>query len=94
VATSLTRETLRRYARLGAMRRLEELRQEEAGIRAEFPELFRGGGRAGRPAAVTASESATPRRRRKQPTMTAAQRKAVSERMRKYWAARRKANNG
>jgi hypothetical protein len=94
VATSLTRETLRRYARLGAMRRLEELRQEEAGIRAEFPELFRGGRRSRRPAAASASEAATPRRRRRRSTMSAAQRKAVSERMRKYWAARRKAKSG
>jgi hypothetical protein len=100
VATSLTRETLRRYARLGAMRRLEELRQEEATIRSEFPELFRGGTRRGGPgrasasaSTATANDAAAPRRRRRRSTMSAAQRKAVSERMRKYWAARRKAKN-
>lgn len=85
------RHALREYARLGAMRRLEELRQEETRIRAAFPELFRGG----RPAAAAAasrSEERAPRRRRR--GMSAAQRKAVSDRMKKYWAARRKAKNG
>ena len=33
-------------------------------------------------------------RRRKRSKMSAAARKAVSERMKKYWAARRKAGNG
>jgi hypothetical protein len=81
---SLTQEQLRRLARLGAMARLEQLRQEEAAIRAEFPELFgRGREAAARPAAPAAN-------RRKRPRMTAEARKAVSERMRKYWAERRK----
>ena len=42
---SLNQEELRRLARLGAVARLEQLKQEEASIRAEFPELF-GRGRA------------------------------------------------
>jgi hypothetical protein len=58
---------------------LEELRQEETAIRAAFPDLFGRGRRAAR-------KSAGARRR-----MSAANRKAVSERMRKYWAERRKA---
>ena len=37
---NLSQEQLRRLARLGAMARLEQLRQEEAAIRGEFPELF------------------------------------------------------
>jgi hypothetical protein len=85
----LNQEQLRRLARLGAVARLEQLRQEEAAIRAEFPELFggrRGNGKAPRSAADGKA------RRRKRPAMTAAQRKAVSERMRKYWAERRKAS--
>ena len=90
---NLNQEQLRRLARLGAMARLEQLRQEEAAIRAEFPELF---GR-GRPAADRRGDEgsgtrgragAAKRGRRK---MSAADRKAVSERMRKYWAERRKA---
>ena len=80
-------EQLRRLARLGAVARLEQLRQEEAGIRAEFPELF--GGRRGNSRTVEKQPAA--RRRRRRP-MNAAQRKAVSERMRKYWAQRRKAS--
>jgi hypothetical protein len=83
---NLNQDQLRRLARLGAGARLEELRQEEAAIRAEFPELF---GRGRRRAAV-ADNAAGGRRRRRRKAMSPAARKAVSERMRKYWAARRK----
>ena len=38
--TNLNREQLRRLARLGAIARLAQLREEEAAIRTEFPELF------------------------------------------------------
>ncbi len=87
---TLNQEQLRRLARLGAVARLEQLRQEEAAIRAEFPELF--GGRRGNGKAPRAAAEGR-RRRRRRPAMTAAQRKAVSERMRKYWADRRKASS-
>lgn len=99
---NLNNEQLRRLARLGAVARLEQIRAEETAIRAEFPELFggsagRGGGR-GRPRAAQASAAGSEnagrgqtRRRRK---MSAAARKEVSERMRKYWADRRKAKAG
>lgn len=89
---NLSQEQLRRLARLGAIARLEQLRQEEAAIRAEFPELFGRGRRAGAAngqAAGASAEGGSRRRRRR--SMSSAQRKAVSERMRKYWAARRKA---
>jgi hypothetical protein len=79
---NLNTEQLRRLARLGAIARLEQLKQEEADIRAEFPELFGRGRRA------AAADAAKPRRRRRK--MSSAARKAVSERMRKYWAERRK----
>jgi hypothetical protein len=82
---NLNQEQLRRLARLGAVARLEQLREEEAAIRAEFPELF--GGRRGNGRV----KEARPKKRRR-PTMSAAQRKDVSERMRKYWAERRKAS--
>lgn len=85
---NLDQEQLRRLARLGAVARLEQLREEEAAIRAEFPELF--GGRRGNGRAGEKDASARPRRRRR--AMSAAQRKEVSERMRKYWAERRKAS--
>jgi hypothetical protein len=87
---SLNQEQLRRLARLGAVARLEQLRQEEAAIRQEFPELF---GR-GRRAQATASPTPSSGSRRRTRSMSAANRKAVSERMRKYWAERRKAKAG
>jgi hypothetical protein len=81
---NLNQEQLRRLARLGAMARLEQLRQEEAAIRSAFPELF---GRGRREQAANGGIARSRRRR----GMSASQRKAVSERMRKYWAERRKA---
>jgi uncharacterized protein (UPF0335 family) len=84
---NLNQEQLRRLARLGAVARLEQLKEEEAAIRAEFPELF--GGRRG---TGRAAREPVARKRRRRPEMTAAQRKEVSERMRKYWAERRKAS--
>ncbi len=89
---NLNQEQLRRLARLGAVSRLEQIRDEEAAIRAEFPELFGGGaGRGRRGAAGPAGKTAGQSRRRKRRSMSAAARKEVSERMRKYWAERRKA---
>jgi hypothetical protein len=87
---NLNTEQLRRLARLGAVARLEQLREEEAAIRAEFPELF-GRGRRGPGRASSAAESARGGARRRRRGMSAAARKAVSVRMRKYWAERRKA---
>lgn len=85
--SDLNRDQLQRLARLGAQARLEELRREEAAIRQAFPDLFgRGRGR-GQSAAPAAAKPARRGRRK----MSAAGRKAVSERMRKYWADRRKA---
>lgn len=78
-------DQLRRFARLGAMARLEQLRIEEAAIRTQFPELF---GRGSRAAAAAAAGGGRPKGRR---AMSAAERRAVSARMKKYWAARRKA---
>ena len=105
MATELSRDALRQLARVGAQRRLEELRQEEAAIRAAFPDLDDTSrprrGRRGRPPGRSAEATATARgaaatdgrtRRRRRKPMSAAQKRAVSERMKKYWAARRKAN--
>lgn len=77
-----------RYARLGAEARAAELSAELAAIYRAFPGLRRG-----RPSAAAGggdAESAVVQRRRRKP-MTAAQKKAVSIRMKKYWAGRRKA---
>jgi hypothetical protein len=81
---SLSPERLRELARTGAEAMLNRLRAEIIAIERTFPEL------------------ALPKRRRalrrsvKQATnrtrhMSAAARKAVSERMKRYWAERRKA---
>ena len=86
---------LKFYARHGAKARLRELAEEAKQILTIFPDLsasvdedelpvnfiLRKGAR------KQATAAGVRRRRRK---MSAAQRKAVGERMRKYWAARRK----
>ena len=79
---------LKEYARLGAEARAVELSAELAEIYRAFPGLRVRGGRRGASAAA-ATTGAAPARRHRKP-MTAAQKKAVSVRMKKYWAARRK----
>jgi hypothetical protein len=76
---------MKEYARRGARARVEELTQELAAIYRAFPELRRGGASAAAPARAGAV-------RRRKP-MSAAQRREVSRRMKKYWADRRKAKS-
>ena len=82
---------MRRYALVGAEARLTEMAREVDAIRRAFPELRETRG-PGRRASVAERESGgqsdAPARGRRR-TMTAAERKAVGERMKKYWAARR-----
>lgn len=85
----LNREQLKRLARLGAKARLEELEAERRAILKAFPGLAAAAGRVAPAGAGTAAPPAKARRRRKK--MSAAQRKAASDRMRKFWAERRKA---
>lgn len=85
----LSRDEMQRLARLGAQTRLEEIHREESAIRRAFPELFRGGARSARGAAASLAADGGGVRRR--PAMSAAMRKVVSIRMKKYWAERRKA---
>ena len=75
---------LKALARRGAEARLAELLGELGQIYAAFPGLRRSGGTGSH----TEAPEARPRRGRK--ALSAAQRKAISERMRKYWAERRK----
>ncbi len=89
---NLNRDQLRRLARLGAIARLAQLREEEAAIRTEFPELFGRGSRES--GGSTAPVPAAGKRRRRRKSMSVAARKKVSERMRKFWAERRKAEAG
>jgi len=70
---------LKAYARQGAAARVAELHAELAAIYRVFPDLRRGTG--------TGASKAGRRRRRK--PMSAAQKAAVSKRMKAYWASRR-----
>jgi hypothetical protein len=80
-------QELRRLALIGAEGRIESLRAEIAAIVELFPELKSvAGGAAGR-GGRAAKKAANSKRNW---NMSAAQRKAVSARMKKYWAARRK----
>lgn len=84
----LSPQQLQRLARRGAQAVLDELEREAAAIRRAFPDLFRGRGRARKAGGDGAAAAGRPRRRR---GMSPAARKAVSERMKKYWAERRRA---
>jgi hypothetical protein len=76
------------WARRGAEARWNELQSELASLARAFPDLATRRGRKRTTSTAAATDSAP--RRRKRSKMTAAQRKAVGERMKKYWAARRK----
>ena len=69
---------LREFAERGAEVRLTELQNEMAAIVRQFPGISRG--------------VRGVRRRRRGHKMSAEQKAAVGRRMKKYWAARRKAN--
>ena len=74
----LTQEQLTSLARLGARVRLEELRREIAQLQTL---LDRDGSK---------TRSAPPRSTRRKPRWSASARKAVSERMKNFWANRRR----
>src|SRR4051794_18443200 len=95
---------MKALAAAGARARLAELQQGIEEIRRAFPQLG-SAEEAGRPAGtgrrrgrqassqMDGSESAQqdqPKQRRTRTPMTAAQKKAVGERMREYWAARKR----
>jgi hypothetical protein len=82
-----TNTRMRDYARAGAEQRLAVLDQERNDILALFPDLGRR--RPGRKPKADGAAAPTPTVGRKRRGMSAAQRKAVGERMKKYWAARR-----
>lgn len=83
-SSKLSPERLREWARAGAEAALKQLRAEIIAIERTFPELALPGKRH----AVTRTLK-TARKRGRQ--MSADARKAVSVRMKKYWAERRKA---
>jgi hypothetical protein len=82
---------MKTLARRGAEVRLNELLEEVRAIRAAFPGLA--GARTGLRKMVDGApiEAPSTARKRKRRKMTAAERKAVSLRMKKYWAGKKKA---
>jgi hypothetical protein len=96
---------MKALAQLGARARLSQLQEEISELQRAFPDLggrststtTRRRGRRARTAPDSAAEQGdaaqdeAPATVRKRKPMTAAQKKSVGERMRKYWAARRKA---
>ena len=91
MANTLSRNDVKRLALIGAQSRLESLRAEISTILRAFPELGRGGS-----VNNVAARTETPQRgrggrgRKRNWSMSDAQKRAVSERMKKYWAGRRK----
>jgi hypothetical protein len=78
-------------ARRGAEHRYQELKAELNALVRQFPNVVKGGRevlRRGRRAVNAAAAEMQPRKRKR---MSPAARKAVSARMKKYWAARRRA---
>ena len=85
-SSGLSAERLRELARTGAEAMLKQLRAEIIAIERTFPELALPQKRR---AAREAFKSVRSRVRK----MTEDEKKAVSERMKKYWAERRKAKS-
>jgi hypothetical protein len=84
-ANGLSAEKLREYARAGAQVTLHRLRAEIAAIERAFPDF------ASQEVRSRSVKQASGAVRRRSPRMSAAARKAVSQRMKRYWAKRRKA---
>ena len=83
----MNRDELRRFAIVGAEARLLAMAEEAAAIYRAFPELRDRNGKSALPRAGAGAANATrPRGRR---VMSTAQRKAIGERMKRYWASRR-----
>ena len=93
MAKKLTIAEMHRLARLGAAAKLAQLEREIAALKRTFPGLKAQAAPLptpppdGSPRPETGPSSPRPGRRT---PMTAAERKAVSERMKRYWDARRK----
>lgn len=93
---TLSRQEVKRFALIGAQARLNELQAEIASLLKAFPELAkqapakRGRPRAAAAVAETASPAVKRGRKRQRNPMSDDQKQAVSDRMKKYWAARRK----
>ena len=80
----LSAERIRQLAQEGAAKALSQLRAEVTALERTFPELALPEGR-------RAVRQAVQQAKRRGRSMSAAARKEVSARMKKYWAERRKA---
>lgn len=85
---ALSRQELRQLAITGAQAKIKELDSQRIALLREFPELTT----SNRSATVARATAGAPRRRRVRRTrrFTAAQRRAISLRMKRLWAERRK----
>jgi len=96
VAKKLTEAEIHRLARLGAAAKLAQLEREIASLKRAFPGLKPRPAHAPSPlpdgSIHVPQGPPVPHQSRRTP-MSAAERKAVSERMKRYWDARRKAGN-
>jgi hypothetical protein len=89
--SSLSQQDVRQYALVGAQARLDALRSEMQSLLGAFPELAR---KRGPGATRSAASEAKPKARRgRRRAMSAEEKREVSERMKRYWAARRKEKN-
>ena len=90
MVSPLSKAELTRLARLGAQARLEEIEAERRAILRAFPGVSLAGARGGQAGPAASKADAAPKKKaRKRRKMTAAEKKAVSERMKKFWAARK-----
>jgi hypothetical protein len=89
MATQLSNEELKRLARLGAAARLAQIDEERRAILRAFPGLSAATGRQGGVTQAGDVPAAAPKKARRRRKMTAAEKNAASERMKKYWAARK-----
>jgi len=80
-------------ARKGAQHRLDELKAEIASLVKTFPHLTGGGRHQGIDLSAEPAATVDPIRRKRRRRVSPAARRAVSLRMKKHWAARRKAKN-
>ena len=92
---TLTPLELKHLARIGAAARIKDLEKEIAALRRAFPSLGSAPDRtalaSNEPAPSKRGRKAKAGRRGRKSPMSAAERRAVSIRMQKYWAERRKA---
>ena len=85
----MTRLDMKALAQFGAAARVAELTSELAAIHRAFPALRRGRQQKVMAPANADADAASRRRRQRKP-MSAAQKRIVGARMKKYWAAWRK----